>query len=240
LAAVDKVSFVCLQSTVTAIIGPNGSGKTSTLNAITGIAACSGSVQLSGMEVSGSTPRQMFSHGLVRTFQNLDLIDERSVLDNVALGATTTTKATILESLVSAPRSIQERRQRRAAAEKAVELLGIQEVAHRRTGELSYGLRRRVEVARALASTPKVVLLDEPTAGMGPAESAEFGQLLLHVAKELSIAVVVIEHDMSVVRAAASSVCVLAGGKLIAEGKPDVVLNSELVRRVYLGDDAGI
>jgi branched-chain amino acid transport system ATP-binding protein len=235
---VDGVSFRCAPGSVTAIIGPNGSGKTSTLNALTGQVPARGSIILDGAEVSGSSPARMFELGVVRTFQNLDLIGERSARENVALGARSPCRATFLESLVWAPRMWKERRQCLSAADQALELLGLTDIGDLNADELPYGIRRRLEVARALIGSPKLLLLDEPTAGMGPAESRQFGDLLLSLARSLDLATLVIEHDMAVVRAVVDYVYVLDRGSVIAEGRPSVVLQSDDVRRVYLGADA--
>jgi branched-chain amino acid transport system ATP-binding protein len=233
--AVDSVSFQCAPGAVTAIIGPNGSGKTSTLNALTGQVRARGSIRLNGLEVGRSDPGRMFKLGVVRTFQNLDLVGDRTARENVVLGARPTSGASFAESLVWAPRLWRERRECLATADQALLLLGLTGVRDTRADELPYGLRRRLEVARALIGSPKLILLDEPTAGMGPAESREFGDLLLYLARSLDLAVLVIEHDMAVVRAVVDHVYVLDRGSVIADGKPAHVLSSEHVRRVYLG-----
>jgi branched-chain amino acid transport system ATP-binding protein len=234
--ALVSFSFACKPKAVTAIIGPNGSGKTSTLNAITGLVSSGGQVWLGTKNITGLGPRVVFSCGLARTFQNLDLIDDRSVLDNVMLGARSAKISKAPESNAPSPKPRSGRRERREQAMRAIEQLALADIALERAGELSYGARRRVEVARALAGLPCLLLLDEPTAGMGPAESVDFGELLVSLASQLDIALLIIEHDMSVVRAAASDVYVLASGECIAHGHPAEVLQSETVRSVYLGD----
>jgi branched-chain amino acid transport system ATP-binding protein len=174
--------------------------------------------------------------GLSRTFQNLDLMDDLNVEDNVRLGAACTSRASLFEAAFALPRTFKETRQRKANARAALEQLDIANLSKLTVSELSYGMRRRVEVARALASSPKVLLLDEPTAGMGPNESAEFAALVLHLRDELGLTVVLIEHDMSVVRATAEKVYVLSAGRDIAHGVPSSVLGEPEVKRVYLGD----
>jgi branched-chain amino acid transport system ATP-binding protein len=235
--ALSDFTFTAFEGQVTAVIGPNGSGKTTFLNALTGaVPFASGTVQLFGQTIVRVTPKSMNACGVSRTFQNLSLIDDLNVDKNVRLGATAETSATLLESLVTAPRARREWRARGEAAAAAMARLGIIDIRDVITAELSYGYRRRVEIARALASSPRVLLLDEPTAGMGPNESSEFAELILSLAQENGLAIVVIEHDMSVVRHAADSVYVLSAGRLVASGPADEVLANPEVKRIYLGD----
>jgi branched-chain amino acid transport system ATP-binding protein len=235
--ALNDFTFQAAANEITAVIGPNGSGKTTFLNALTGaVSFQAGTVAVSGEPVSKVTAQSMHELGVSRTFQNLELIDDLTVEANVRLGATSSKRANLLEALVGAPRSRRENRERTAGAGVAIETLGLSSLAHRRTSELSYGMRRRVEVARALASTPRILLLDEPTAGMGPNESLQFSELVRHLAEELSISIVLIEHDMTVIRAVCDSVYVLSTGVMIDHGPPIAVLENPEVRRVYLGD----
>jgi branched-chain amino acid transport system ATP-binding protein len=237
LTALADFDFIAAERSVTAVIGPNGSGKTTFLNALTGaVPFYTGRVSVLGQRIEKATPGNMHRAGLSRTFQNLDLMDDLSVQDNVRLGAASESRASLVEAAFALPRSFNETRQRRANARGALEQLGIANLSNLMVSELSYGMRRRVEVARALASSPKVLLLDEPTAGMGPNESAEFAALVLHLRDELGLTIVLIEHDMSVVRAVAQQVYVLSAGRDIAHGLPSVVLDEGEVKRVYLGD----
>jgi branched-chain amino acid transport system ATP-binding protein len=237
LTALADFDLVAAERSITAVIGPNGSGKTTFLNALTGaVPYYTGRVSVLGRPIEKATPGNMHRAGLSRTFQNLDLMDDLSVEDNVRLGAATDSKATLIEAAFALPRTFKETRQRKANARAALEQLDIAPLAKLSVSELSYGMRRRVEVARALASSPKILLLDEPTAGMGPNESAEFAALVLHLRDELSLTVVLIEHDMSVVRATADQVYVLSAGRDIAHGTPRVILDEAEVKRVYLGD----
>jgi branched-chain amino acid transport system ATP-binding protein len=236
LLALNEFNFQAFSGQVTAVIGPNGSGKTTFLNALTGLVPYKGNVIVNGEDMTGATPPQMYRRGVARTFQNLDLIDDLTVEANVALGGSSTVTATVLESVLGAPRARRERRERAQSADAALALLSLEPIRLAKTKILPYGLRRRAEVARAIASGPKTLLLDEPTAGMGPSESEEFGMLLMHLANELKMGVVIIEHDMSVVRSCATEVYVLATGNMIAQGPPNEVLSSEVVRNVYLGE----
>jgi branched-chain amino acid transport system ATP-binding protein len=237
LTALADFDFVAAERSVTAVIGPNGSGKTTFLNALTGaVPYQTGRVSILGDYIEKATPAVMHRAGLSRTFQNLDLMDDLSVEDNVRLGAACDSRATLIEAALGLPRSHTETRQRKANARAALEQLDIANLSRLAVSELSYGMRRRVEVARALASSPRILLLDEPTAGMGPNESAEFAALVLHLRDELGLTVVLIEHDMSVVRATAQQVYVLSAGRDIAHGIPGIVLDEPEVKRVYLGD----
>lgn len=237
VVALKEFTFEAHRSKITAVIGPNGSGKTTFLNAITGaVPADSGVITVGGERVAKITPGAMHGMGVSRTFQNLDLIDDLTVEANVRLGAASRTRASLLEALVGAPRSRRENKERTASAQTAIKTLGLSALASRRTSELSYGMRRRVEVARALASSPRVLLLDEPTAGMGPRESLQFSDLVRHLAQELDVTMVIIEHDMAVVRAVCDVVYVLSTGTLVDKGRPAEVLANPEVRRIYLGD----
>jgi branched-chain amino acid transport system ATP-binding protein len=237
LTALGDFDFVAPERTVTAVIGPNGSGKTTFLNALTGaVPYQTGRVTILGTPIERATPGVMHRMGLSRTFQNLDLMDDLSVEDNVKLGAACRSASSLIEAALALPRSFRETRERTASARAALAQLDISALGAVKVSELSYGMRRRVEVARALASSPKVLLLDEPTAGMGPNESAEFAALVLHLRDELGLTVVLIEHDMSVVRATAEQVYVLSAGRDIANGPAAAVLDQAEVKRVYLGD----
>lgn len=237
LAALRDFDFVAELRQVTSVIGPNGSGKTTFINALTGaVPYQTGTVTVNGQLITRTRPGRLHKLGMTRTFQNLDLMDDLSVEDNIRLGAASRTRATLIEAALLAPRSISEGRQRRANARRAMDLLDIASHKDRMVSELSYGLRRRVEVARALASETRILLLDEPTAGMGPNESAEFSSLVLHLRDELGLAIVIVEHDMAVVRATADFTYVLSAGVLIAHGKPADVLDDPEVKRIYLGD----
>jgi branched-chain amino acid transport system ATP-binding protein len=234
--ALSNFSFAVTAGQVTAIIGPNGSGKTTCLNALTGVVSfASGEILVRGQAIRKITPRRMFQLGVTRTFQNLDLIDELSVADNIGVGARVRTNATFVEATLGAPRARMERKQRQEAARAAAARVGVSDYLGTGVADLAYGIRRRAEVARAIASSPAVLLLDEPTAGMGPTESADFALLITQLAAERSMAIVIIEHDMRVVRQAADHVWVLGGGELIASGPPEQVLDEDVVVNTYLG-----
>lgn len=237
LVAVDALDFVAGEASITGVVGPNGSGKTSFLNAVTGAVPYQAkSFSVFGNDLKNASPEAMFRTGMSRTFQNLLLVDPLSVAENVAVGTKVDKSAGLLGSLVRSPRSRKERKERAVKVDAALELVGISEYREEIVSRLPYGIRRRVEVARALASEPKIMLLDEPTAGLGPDESLEFASLMRSLVDHLGLSVVVVEHDMAVVRLACDHVYVLFQGALLASGQPIDVLADEQVRSVYLGE----
>ncbi len=234
--ALDDLDLSAMDGQVTAVIGPNGSGKTTFLNAVTGaVPITAGVISVFGATMEKLTPGHVHRMGISRTFQNLELVDDLTVEDNVRLGAKSATTATAFEAALRLPRSFAEARRRHESALAALEAVGIPELSATRVSALSYGTRRRVEVARALAGDPRVLLLDEPTAGMGPADTADFSALIADL-RERGLTIVVVEHDMAVVRAVVDKVYVLSAGRLIASGQPADVLQDSEVKRLYLGD----
>ena len=236
LTANEAVSLSAAEGQVTALIGPNGAGKTTFFNALTGaVRPMAGSVRFFGSEVGGLRPGRAARHGVIRTFQNLKVLPRLSVLDNVAIGAGRGCSAALPTTLLGLPKA---RRVRVAAAETAhwaLDFVRVGAPPDALVADLPYGTERRVEIARALAARPRVLLLDEPTAGMGPGETTEIGDLISRIVDELSIPVFVVEHDMRVVRGFADVVHVLDQGAVIASGPPAQVLSDPQVIKVYLG-----
>lgn len=235
--AVDGVDIVARAGEITGVVGPNGSGKTSVLNAITGaVPHSAASLKVFGEELASNPPERLFAAGLTRTFQNLHLVDEITVQENVRVGSSLPRSAGAVRSMLRTPGIRRDLRRRDAQTHEALERMGI--LAHRRevVARLPYGIRRRVEVARALASGPRVLLLDEPTAGLGPDESLEFASALQQIVADSDLAVVIVEHDMVVVRKSCDHVYVLAQGQVLGQGPPAEILADERVRKVYLGD----
>lgn len=237
LTALDQVSIAVPAGGVVAVIGPNGSGKSTLFNAITGLAPVwSGSIRFKGRELVGLPPHRVLRAGVARTFQNIRLFPTLSVLDNVLIGLHARLKSGALAAVL---RTVGNRAEERTAYQAASELIGqfgnrLRPRQALAAGGLSYANRRRVEIARALASRPDILLLDEPTAGMNPAETAELAQQI-RALNARGLTILIIEHKLDVVTALADWVVVLDHGEKIAEGKPEEVRRDERVLTAYLG-----
>lgn len=236
VVANDGVSLDVREGTLTALIGPNGAGKTTLFNVVSGaVPPSAGAVTFDGADITGQSRRELVRHGIVRTFQNLELTETATILDNVLLGTTRYVRFAFLQGAVPLPGALAAERTLAEAARRALVAVGLAGWASELAGNLPYGLRRHVEIARALAAGPRLLLLDEPSAGMDAAETAELGALVSRLVDQLGITVLLVEHDMSMVRPFADVVHVLHQGKLLASGDPDEVLARDDVRLVYLG-----
>ena len=240
LTAVGDVSFKIKKGEIYALIGPNGAGKTTVFNLLTKVyQPTRGTILLNGKDTHGMSIAQANRAGIARTFQNIRLFNNLSVEDNVKIGLHNQVRYPMWDGVFRLPKFW---KQEKLAHESAMELLSIfdmQDLAGHEAGSLPYGAQRRLEIVRALATNPSLLLLDEPAAGMNPSETAELTETIRRIRDEFNIAVLLIEHDMSLVMGICEGIAVLNFGRIIAKGTPDEIRNNPQVIEAYLGKKEG-
>jgi branched-chain amino acid transport system ATP-binding protein len=235
LRAVHDVSFSLKPGEIVSVIGPNGAGKTTLFNMISGIyLPGSGKVVLEGEDVTGMEPHLLARRGLSRTFQNLQIFQQMTVLENAIAGYHLQESGAVLADLLNLPSSRKRAKAAEAGARKLLDRVGLGRAAEQEAGNLSYGALKRLEIARALALSPRVLLLDEPAAGCNAVETEEIDRLIAEVAAE-GIAILLVEHDMKMVMRISNHIVVLDHGEKIAEGDPATVSQNAQVIAAYLG-----
>ncbi len=236
LHAVEDFTLVIGRTEIAGLIGPNGAGKTTVFNLLTNVyTPTRGVILLDGEDIRGLKTWQLTKRGIARTFQNIRLFSNLTVEDNVRIGMHNAGSCTPAEAMLRLPRYWKEEK---AAHEKAMELLsifGMQDLAGHRAGSLPYGAQRRLEILRALATEPKLLLLDEPAAGMNPSETHDLMENIRGIRDRFQIAIMLIEHDMNLVMGICEGIAVLNYGKIIAKGTPDQIKSNPVVIEAYLG-----
>lgn len=236
LTAVSDFNFAIGRTEIAGLIGPNGAGKTTIFNLLTKVyQPTRGTILLDGIDTAGKSTIQVNQMGIARTFQNIRLFRELSVLDNVLIGLHNEMKYSTLSAIFRLPDYWRRERIAKARAMELLSIFDMQALAEHKAGSLPYGAQRRLEIVRALATNPCLLLLDEPAAGMNPSETAELMDSIVRIRDTFGIAILLIEHDMNLVMGICEGICVLNFGKIIAKGTPDEIQSNPAVIEAYLG-----
>ncbi|MGI5822881.1 MAG: ABC transporter ATP-binding protein [Dethiobacteria bacterium] len=239
LKAVDRVDFFIRDKEIAGLIGPNGAGKTTLFNLFTGhYQPTEGDIYLGNEKIGGLKPHQITAKGIARTFQNIRLFGGMTVLDNVLIGGHSRTTTGLLGAIFQSPKDKKEEKEARENALFLLSFVGLDTKKDELSKNLAYGEQRRLEIARALAADPKLLLLDEPAAGMNPQETNNLMQLISRIRDKMEKTILLIEHDMRVVMGISERIAVLNYGKKIAEGSPQEIQRNETVIEAYLGVSA--
>ena len=238
LVAVKEVSFSIAPGQLFGLIGPNGAGKTTCFNMITGVyKPTSGKVIFNGRDISGTPSNKVANLGICRTFQNIRLFKDLSVLENVMVAGNLRAKTSVIQAMGLTPFAARETTDLAEEARRLLEVVDLAHVAGARSADLSYGMQRRLEIARAMATRPKLLLLDEPAAGMNPQEKIELNAMVRKIREEFGMTILLIEHDMRFVMSLCEHIVVLDRGEEISNGTPDHVRNDPRVIGAYLGEE---
>jgi len=238
LLAVDSVAFEVKSDEVFAIIGPNGAGKTTVFNCVGGFyKPTAGDIVMDGRPITGLPSHKVARHGLVRTFQNVRLFKQLTVLENLLVAQHTQVKAGLLHGLLKLPSYRKAEIDAVARAAQWLDFMGLREYANREAGNLAYGHQRRLEIARCMITKPRLLMLDEPAAGLNPQEKRDLQVLIDQLRREFGVAVLLIEHDMSLIMGISDRILVMEHGKPITTGTPEQVRSDERVIKAYLGEE---
>ena len=239
LKAVSEVNLNVYKNEIVGLIGPNGAGKTTVFNMLTGVyEPTEGKILLNGTVINGKNPHEIVSMGIARTFQNIRLFKALTVAENVAVAFNKDLKTSIVSSIFRTRRFYKEEKKVYDKAMSILEIFSLDEYANEKADNLPYGKQRKLQIARAMATSPQLLLLDEPAAGMNDTETAELMQTIATIREKFNISILLVEHDMNLVLGICEKLNVLEYGRMLASGNPQDVIKDEKVIRAYLGDES--